>query len=94
MDVPVPPTAAIVLILIALASGLICHWRIRSFWLASIAGAFGTVALFFGVCLIRDGMPYPLDTRALGLFSVFGFIVSALAGGLLRTARAVIPRRA
>ena len=83
----------IVLLLTAVAVSVLVHWRVPRLWAASALSAVLAVIVFFILCLLRDGMPEPLETRAIALFLGFAFLVAIMTGALAKMVRLAWPRR-
>ena len=88
------PTGMTVLLGIALVVAVVSHWRILSFWRASLVSAAVTPSVFLAVCLLQAGLPDPLEPLAFAYFAGFGFVAAVVVGGLVRAARAAVPVRA
>ncbi|MCD9047087.1 hypothetical protein [Luteimonas sp. MHLX1A] len=95
MDFSQVPTGMIVLASVAVIAALIMHWRMRKFWLASVASAASTVAVFLVLSVIQQrGLPDPLEPLAFFYFALFGLVVAIIVGGFVRAVRLVLPVRA
>ena len=91
---PQLPQGVIVLFVIAIVMAVVTHWRIRSFWLASVASGVATFVVFYVVCFLQAGPPEPTGTKAFALFAGFGFIVAVVAGLAAKVLRPALSRRA
>ena len=91
---PALPQGMVVLLVVAIAVAVVCHWRIRSFWLASAAGGIATYVVFYAVCFLQAGPPEPTGAKAFALFAGFGFIVAVVAGWAAKVLRPALSRRA
>jgi len=91
---PQLPQGVIVLLVVAIVTAVLTHWRIRNFWLASVVSGIATYAVFYVVCLIQAGPPEPTGAKAFALFAGFGFIVAAVTGLATKVLRPALSRRA
>ena len=85
------PTGMAVLAWISLIVATLCHWRIRGFWLASVASAIFTPLVFLVVCLVQAGVPDSLGPSAFLLFGGFALLVALAVGVVASIARRFRP---
>lgn len=79
--------AIIVFFAICVFSALIMHWRLSSYWAATILSAFLSVVLVQVVAYIDLGYLDPLFLMAVATSSVAAFVISAIVGMFFKVSR-------